>query len=166
MYTVPAYLMDIVDSHVRSSMMSGIRDRDTRPELLLRSGLQRLGYRHRLGTSYRWQGKLLPSRPDLVFPKYRTVIQVNGCFWHCHQCHLFRWPKTRQEFWKKKLWDNAKRDIRNSAGLKDLGWRVLTMWECAIKGNAKRPFAEVIQTAANWIQFSEGSAALDGYHSD
>ena len=162
MYTDQAHLMDKVDSRTRSRMMSGIRDRDTNPELLVRSGLQRLGFRHRLGTSYRWHGKLLPGRPDLVFPKYRAVIQVNGCFWHCHQCHLFKWPKTRQEFWEKKLEDNAKRDIRNINALEEQGWRVLTLWECAIKGKERGNPEQIIQEIEDWLVSEEAYHFIRG----
>lgn len=155
-------MMDNVDSQTRSRMMSGIRGKDTRPELLLRSGLHRLGFRHRLGTTYRWHGKLLPGRPDLVYPKYKAVIQVNGCFWHRHKCHLFKWPGTREEFWRKKLSDNAARDSRNNKELELLGWRVLVVWECAVKGRTRRNYTEVINTAANWLQFDTTSAEISG----
>lgn len=154
--------MDIVDSNTRSRMMSGIRGRDTKPELLLRSGLQRLGLRHRLGNKYRWQKQLLPGRPDLVYPKYRAVIQVNGCFWHRHDCHLFKWPQTRQEFWQQKLNGNAARDERNRLKLEQIGWRVLTVWECSLKGKTRREAEEVIRTAANWVQFGDQSALIEG----
>ena len=157
--------MDIVDRQTRSRMMSTIRGRDTGPEMLLRSGLQRLGLRHRLGDSYQWQGKLLPGRPDLVYPRYRAVIQVNGCFWHRHNCHLFNWPGTRREFWRQKLGENAERDARNCAKLEQMGWRVLTVWECSLKGKARRAPEEVVHTAANWVQFDRGSASIEGINS-
>ena len=154
--------MDIVDSQTRSRMMSGIRGQDTQPEMTLRTGLHRLGFRYRLGSAYRWRGKKLQGKPDLVFPKYRAVIQVNGCFWHRHDCHLFKWPTTRREFWREKLNANAKRDRRNQEALEELGWRVLTIWECALKGKTRRSTNEVIQTAANWIQFDTVSASIEG----
>jgi DNA mismatch endonuclease (patch repair protein) len=162
MCTVLAKMMDIVDSQTRSRMMSTIRGRDTRPEMLLRSGLQRLGLRHRLGDSYRWKGKLLPGRPDLVYPRYRAVIQANGCFWHRHNCHLFRWPGTRRDFWRQKLEENARRDARNIVKLEQMGWRVLTVWECSLKGKTRREMEEVLNTAANWVQFDCGSASIEG----
>ncbi|MEH6585214.1 MAG: very short patch repair endonuclease [Halioglobus sp.] len=154
--------MDNVDSQTRSRMMSGIKGRNTKPELILRSGLQRLGFRHRLGETYFRQGRLLPGRPDLVFPKYRAVIQVNGCFWHRHDCHLFKWPETRAGFWRKKLSDNAARDARNQIDLESDGWRVLTVWECALKGRSRRGLSEVINTAANWLQFDSLSSEISG----
>ena len=149
MCTVMADLMDIVDSQTRSRMMSGIRGRDTRPEMLLRRGLKWLGLRHRLGGSYRWQGKLLPGRPDLVYPRYRAVIQVNGCFWHRHNCHLFKWLGTRRQFWRQKLEESAQRDARNCAKLEQMGWRVLPGWECSLKEKTRRQTEEVAHTAAN-----------------
>lgn len=156
-------MADVVDIQTRSRMMAGIKGGDTRPEFLMRTGLQRLGFRHRLGRNYRWNGKLLPGRPDLVFPKYRAAIQVNGCFWHRHNCHLFKWPKTRHRFWKQKLEGNAARDAKNIAALEIMGWKVLTVWECALKGRHKRRLPEVIHTAAHWIQFGEDSAAIEGH---
>ena len=142
--------------------MAGIRGGDTRPEMLIRRGLFRMGFRHRLGKTYRYQGKLLPGRPDLVYPRYRAVIEVNGCFWHRHNCHLFKWPDTRREFWRQKLSENAARDARNREKLERMGWRVLTIWECALKGRSSRDYAEVINTAANWLQFDTASAEIRG----
>ena len=142
--------------------MSGIRGKNTKPEMLFRRGLQRLGFRHRLGSTYRYKGQLLPGRPDLVYPKYRAVIQVNGCFWHRHGCNLFKWPLTRRQFWHKKLSGNAERDTRNLALLEQHGWRVLTIWECALKGERRREYAEVIYTAANWLQFEASSSEMEG----
>ncbi|MFV8780907.1 very short patch repair endonuclease [Microbulbifer sp. SA54] len=154
--------MDIVDREKRSQMMAGIRGQDTRPEKIIRSGLHRLGLRHRLGSSYKWQGKRLPGRPDLVFPKYRAVIQVNGCFWHCHGCHLFKWPSSREAFWRKKLEGNAERDVRNLKNLEQCGWRVLTIWECALKGKTRAPSEEVIFFAADWIRSDAPSTSIGG----
>lgn len=136
--------------------MAGIGGKNTTPELLLRRELHALGFRYRL------HNPALPGKPDLAFAKYRAVIQVNGCFWHRHDCHLFRWPGSRRSFWEKKLNDNAERDQRNLADLEKLGWRVLTVWECALKGRTRRQLPEVIHTAANWVQFGEGSAVIEG----
>lgn len=156
-------MIDIVDSQTRSRMMAGIRGRDTKPELLLRRGLQQLGFRHRLGNKYLCHGRLLPGKPDLVYPKYMAVIQVNGCFWHKHDCHLFKWPATRRAFWQKKIGTTAIRDQQNEEALEHIGWRVLTVWECALKGKTHRNLSEVIHTAASWIQYGASSAELEGY---
>lgn len=108
-------------------MMSGIRGKNTKPEIIVRRLLHSLGYRFRL------HGKDLAGRPDIVLPKWRTVIFVNGCYWHGHgDCHLFRVPKTRKEFWVNKIVSNQLRDQRNHAALQDAGWKVLVVWECAV----------------------------------
>lgn len=120
-------MTDIVSSEKRSSMMSGIRGKDTKPEIIVRRLLHRLGYRFRL------HRKDLPGRPDIVLPKWRTVIFVNGCYWHGHKnCHLFRPPKTRTEFWTNKIKGNQARDRRNHAALRDAGWKIVVIWECAV----------------------------------
>lgn len=120
-------MADIVSPEKRSAMMSGIRGRDTKPEIIVRSLLHRLGYRFRL------HRKDLPGRPDIVLPKWHTVIFVNGCYWHGHDsCHLFRPPMTRTEFWSNKIEGNRARDQRNYTALQNSGWKVLIIWECAI----------------------------------
>ena len=107
--------------------MSGIRGKDTKPEILVRRLLHRLGYRFRLHC------KDLPGKPDIVLPKWHTVIFVNGCYWHGHEdCHLFRPPKTRTEFWTNKIEGNKTRDQRNYSALEVDGWKVVVIWECAV----------------------------------
>ena len=125
--------------------MAGIRARDTWPELVIRRGLHARGYRYRL------HDRKLPGRPDLVFPSRRAVILVHGCFWHGHDCHLFRWPASRAAFWRKKIGRNRKRDAATRMSLRDAGWRLLEIWECALKGRARRPADEVIALAAAWL---------------
>lgn len=129
-------------------MMAGIRGRDTKPELVLRRGLHQAGFRYRL------HAKGLPGKPDLVFPKYRAVIFAHGCFWHGHDCALFRWPSTRQNFWRDKITGNAKRDETVKARLLAEGWRVLTVWECAMRGPGRLPFGAVISQSASWLRSS------------
>ena len=120
-------MADIVSSEKRSAMMSGIRGKNTKPEIIVRRLLHRLGYRFRL------HRKDLLGRPDIVLPKWRTVIFVNGCYWHGHEdCHLFRAPKTRTEFWTNKIEGNQARDRRNYAALEAAGWKVLVIWECSV----------------------------------
>jgi DNA mismatch endonuclease, patch repair protein len=105
--------------------MAAIRDRNTRPEMRVRSLLHSLGYRFRL------HSKVLPGKPDIVLTKHKTIIFVHGCFWHCHDC---RWgavvPKTRADFWSNKRQGNVERDGKKKAALEALGWRVMTIWEC------------------------------------
>lgn len=126
-------------------MMAGIRGRDTKPELLIRSGLHRMGYRFRL------HGAKLPGRPDLVFAGRRAVIDVRGCFWHGHDCHLFRWPATRREFWRDKIAGNIARDGRNREALLNGGWRMAEVWECQLKGRERQPIEVVMDALSGFL---------------
>lgn len=119
-------------------MMAGIGPANTRPEMLVRRGLHALGWRYRL------HDRSLPGCPDLVFPSRRAVIFVNGCFWHGHHCHLFKWPKSRIEFWREKIVGNVRRDARRRRELESLGWRVADVWECTLKGRERMPLEQVI----------------------
>jgi len=133
--------MDVFTSQKRSEVMSRIRGRDTKPELALRSMLHRLGYRFTVNGPC---NKSLPGKPDLVLPKYRTVIFVHGCFWHGHEdCPHFRLPKTRRAWWKQKIEGNQARDLRNENALREAGWHVVTIWECARKTAAARRWLTV-----------------------
>ena len=107
--------------------MSHIRSKNSKPEELVRKYLFSKGFR------YRKNVKTLPGCPDIVLPKYKTVIFVNGCFWHKHDCPRFVWPSTNEEYWRPKIMGNAERDKRNLAELQQLGWTVLTVWECELK---------------------------------
>ena len=146
-------MADTVSPQVRSRMMSGIRGRNTKPELLLRSGLHRLGLRFGLHSK-------LPGRPDIVLPRHRVAIFFHGCFWHGHNCQLFRLPGTRQEFWLEKIEGNRRRDATANAALLQAGWRVATVRECAIRGQEKRPWPEICEVIAVWIR-SDRSASLN-----
>lgn len=126
-------------------MMSGIRGSDTQPELAVRKVLHARGFRYRL------HGKSLPGKPDLVFPKYNAVIFVHGCFWHMHQCHLFKWPSTRTEFWKEKISANHERDQKTIQALRQDGWRVLVIWECVLKGKFKMELSSLINEIEKWL---------------
>ena len=137
-------------------MMAGIRGRNTKPELVIRSVLHRRGFRFRL------HRRDLPGKPDLVFPKHRAVILIHGCFWHGHGCHLFRWPKTREDFWRGKINSNVARDRRQISALLDSGWRVATIWECALKGRHRLPVATVTETCAKWLESDENELGLGG----
>ena len=108
--------------------MSAIKGKNTKPEVLVRQHLHRLGYRFRL------HRKKLLGCPDIVLPKYKTVIFVNGCFWHRHEgCKYASTPSTNSEFWEKKFATNVERDARNYAALKEQGWNVIVIWECEVK---------------------------------
>lgn len=120
--------MDIVDPQTRSQMMAAIKGKNTSPELVVRRYLHSRGFRYRL------HRKELPGKPDLVFPKYRLVVFVHGCFWHRHEhCFYATSPATRKDFWRNKLDSNVARDRRQQAELIDSGWRVLVVWECGLK---------------------------------
>ena len=138
-------MVDVVDRATRSRMMAGITGKDTRPELLIRSGLHEQGFRYRL------HARDLPGRPDLVFRSRQSVIFVNGCFWHGHHCHLFKWPTTRRHWWRDKINGTRRRDREAISRLTDDGWRVLTIWECALKGRTRRNLDQVIGQAARWL---------------
>ena len=115
-------------SEKRSRNMSAIRSKNTKPEIAVRKLLHSLGYRFRL------HRKDLPGSPDIVLPKYKTVIFVHGCFWHRHQnCKYASTPKTRQEFWNKKFNENINRDKINQENLSSKGWKIIIVWECEIK---------------------------------
>ena len=137
---------DIVTPEVRSRMMAGIRATNTKPELMLRRGLHAMGFRFRLH-----DGKL-PGRPDLVFPRYNAVLFAHGCFWHGHDCHLFKWPSTRPEFWQEKIDRNRSVDARSEAALAEAGWRQAIVWECALKGRTRLPLEDVIAACAEWLR--------------
>lgn len=146
-------MSDIVSPSTRSRMMANIRSRDTSPELLMRCLLQRRGFRYRLHV------RDLPGRPDMVFPARRAVILIHGCFWHGHGCHLFKWPASRQEFWQKKIESNMKRDETSARLLTENGWRILTVWECAIKGRWRMAGEEIEAITAEWL--ARGSSHLE-----
>lgn len=121
-------MSDIFSSRKRSQIMSNISGKNTKPEIIIRKITHRLGYRFRL------HGKDLPGKPDIVFPKYKKVIFVNGCFWHGHiKCSRSKLPATRKKFWKDKIEGNKKRDKANKIKLKKLGWDYLVIWQCQIK---------------------------------
>lgn len=147
---------DVVDAATRSRMMSGIRGKDTKPELVVRRGLHALGFRYRL------HDRRLPGKPDVVLPRWRAAIQINGCFWHGHDCALFRWPGTRQEFWRSKIGRNVERDREVEAALDRAGWRVLTVWECALKGPARIGADAVVNGAADWLRSDARTGEIRG----
>ena len=127
-------------------MMSGIRATNTKPELQIRKALHALGFRYRL------HAKDIPGNPDLVLPRYRAVIFINGCFWHGHDCPLYKVPDTRREFWEAKIDRNRKRDQEVHTLLEKAGWRYLTVWECALRGREKLGLEETVDLIAQWLR--------------
>ena len=140
-------MADVVSPEKRSQMMAGIRGQDTKPEITIRSLLFAKGYRFRL------RRKDLPGKPDIVLPKHNAAIFVHGCFWHGHaQCNLFRMPKSKKEFWSKKISGNIVRDEIAIAKLLEDGWRVCTVWECALKGRSRLKEEKVTKALICWIE--------------
>lgn len=135
--------------------MSGIRGKNTKPEMMIRRGLHARGFRYRLHCR-------LPGKPDICLPKYRAVVFVHGCFWHGHDCHLFKWPSTRPEFWREKIGRNRAVDERALAALHSDGWRVATIWECAMKGTQRRAEADLIDYCEQWLHSDSESLVLRG----
>lgn len=124
--------MDVHDSKTRSYNMSRIKGKNTKPEETVRKYLFSQGFR------YRKNDKRLPGKPDIVLPKYKTIIFVNGCFWHKHEgCRYFAWPQNNAEFWKEKIESNVVRDKKQYEELQDAGWRVIIVWECELKKKRK-----------------------------
>lgn len=121
-------MVDVVDKATRSRMMSGIRGRNTKPEVALRKAL------HRLGLRFLLHDARLPGRPDIVLPKFRAVVQVHGCFWHRHPgCRYATSPASNRAFWTAKFQANVERDRATLGALQTLGWRTAVIWECSIR---------------------------------
>nr|WP_264753988.1 very short patch repair endonuclease [Marinobacter sp. ANT_B65] len=137
--------------------MSGIRGKNTKPELMIRRGL------HACGIRFRLHRKDLPGSPDIVLPRYRAVVLINGCFWHGHDCRLFKWPKTRPEFWQNKIIGNIRRDERKLTALKKLGWRVCILWECEVKTAGEERRQAVVAQIVDWLR--SDSPEIDIPHS-
>ncbi len=148
-------MTDIVDSKTRSRMMSGIQGKNTKPEVLIRSLLHRKGFRFRI------HEKKLPGKPDIVLKKYQAVIFVHGCFWHRHLCHLFKWPKTRPDFWRNKINRNVINDQKNIQALTSSGWRICIVWECSIKGIHKNIQA-TISSLDKWLKSEKQFMEIKG----
>jgi len=148
-------MTDVVDKKTRSRMMSGIKGKNTKPEILIRSLLHKCGFRFRIHDSN------LPGKPDIVLKKYRAVVFIHGCFWHRHECHLFKWPKTRPEFWKNKINRNHENDIKALHELEALGWRVCIIWECAVKG-ADKDLEKITSQLASWLNSENDFLEITG----
>jgi DNA mismatch endonuclease (patch repair protein) len=142
-------MTDILSSHDRSLLMAKVQGRDTKPELILRSALHRLGFRYSLNN------RQLKGKPDIVFTKFRTVIFVHGCFWHCHEgCSKASIPKSNHSFWKDKLKKNVERDLKNKSILEEQGWNVIVVWECEL-------YSDTIATIERVIDRLTQSGAAD-----
>lgn len=137
------FMVDNLTPEQRSYNMSRIRSKNTVPEEKVRKFLFAQGFR------YRKNVRKLPGCPDIVLPKYKTVVFVQGCFWHMHDCGKFRWPASNQDFWRQKIQRNVERDILNKERLQSLGWKVLTVWECEL---GKKNFEETMKRLSHEIR--------------
>lgn len=147
-------MADSMTKEQRHRCMSHIRGRDTKPELLVRRFLWRHGFRYRL------YDKRLPGRPDIIMRKWRTVIFVNGCFWHGHDCDKFRLPKTNSEFWQNKVDTNRRRDQLNIQRLGLMGFRVITIWECELtKARREQTLDSLLYTLSEIVLQDSGAPA-------
>ena len=135
-------------------MMAGIRGKNTRPEMVVRRGLFARGFRFRL------HARTLPGKPDIVLPKYRAAVFVSGCFWHGHDCPLFRWPATNEAFWRDKIGRNIARDVERRDQLVTLGWRVATVWECSLRQKTPAAVEQALDELASWLR-SEARGTYD-----
>src|SRR3546814_191591 len=149
-------MADVVSIDVRSRMMSGIRSTNTKPEMILRRGLHAAGFRFRL------HDRRLPGKPDLVFPRYSAVLFAHGCFWHGHNCHLFRLPATRTDFWAAKIDRNRQVDQRSEEALRTLSIRTGIVWECSLKGRTRLPLDTVLGSCAEWLRSNETTLEIRG----
>ena len=150
--------MDVLTAAQRQLNMARVRGRDTKPEWQVRRDLHRAGFRYRLHI------RALPGRPDLALPRHRTVIFVHGCFWHGHSCRAANLPATRTDFWRAKIDGNRARDVASTKALIQSGWRVFTVWECALRGRARQPLGVLVERLTAWLRSGElrgELAALD-----
>lgn len=145
---------DVLTPAQRRLNMSRIRGKDTKPEMLVRRGL------HARGLRFRVHRKDLPGCPDLVFPRFHSVVFVHGCFWHGHECPMFKIPSTRAAFWRRKIDQNIKRDQAAQATLIRDQWRVLTVWECALRGPGRRSVDSVLNEISRWLDPNDPADAM------
>lgn len=138
-------MTDVHTTETRSRNMAAIKGKNTKPEILVRRSLHQAGFRYRL------HAENLPGKPDLVFPRYKAVIFIQGCFWHQHQCTMFHWPKSRTEWWVKKITANRAHDEAVQDKLREMGWRVMLVWECALKGKSRYKPEQWLKQISLWL---------------
>jgi DNA mismatch endonuclease, patch repair protein len=147
---------DMFSPEERSALMSRIRGKNTNPEVRLRKALFALGLRYRLHSTK------LPGKPDIVFTRHRAAVFVNGCFWHGHDCHLFKWPRSNSAFWRTKIAGNKRRDGAVKRQLGGVGWRTMTVWECSIRKASPQRFASVAKDIRRWLLTRSRESSLMG----
>lgn len=138
-------MVDIVDIETRKRMMSGIKNKHTKIEIIVRKSLFAKGFRYRINDTN------LPGKPDLVLPKHNAIIFIHGCFWHKHSCSLFRLPSSNQEFWHAKIDGNVARDIKTVNQLTATGWRIAVVWECSLRGKKSLGIKSVSNQLETWL---------------
>lgn len=136
--------------------MARIKGKNTKPELVIRHAL------HARGLRYLLHDRRLPGRPDLVFPRYKAAVFVHGCFWHGHDCELFRVPGTRPDFWKEKIGRNRIRDGKTMEAIHERGWRTLVIWECSMRGTGKLALDETVDAIVDWVRSGAPSTVIRG----
>jgi len=150
-------MIDVVSSATRSRMMAGISGKNTKPELTVRKGLHSLGFRYSLHASN------LAGKLDLFLKKHNVCIFVHGCFWHAHDCKLFKMPQSRTEFWKSKFEQNTVRDKCNLNELLTAGYRVAVVWECSLKNKSPEEISQVVERLGSWIRDLSSAQLLELY---
>ncbi|MCW6030889.1 very short patch repair endonuclease [Pantoea sp. JK] len=148
-------MADVHSQAIRSKNMRAIRNQDTAIEQRIALILKDRGF------SYRVQDKALPGRPDFVLPAEKAIIFVHGCFWHRHHCYLFKMPATRTEFWSGKINSNVERDRRYVEQLREGGWKVLIVWECALRGKLQLEDSALIERLEEWLLAATDSSEID-----
>ncbi|WP_345829276.1 DNA mismatch endonuclease Vsr [Pantoea sp. BRR-3P] len=148
-------MADVHSQAIRSKNMRAIRNKDTAIEQRIALILKDRGF------TYRVQDKALPGRPDFVLPAERAIIFVHGCFWHRHHCYLFKMPATRSEFWSGKINSNVERDRRYIQQLREGGWKVLIVWECALRGKLQLEDGALIERLEEWLLAVDDSSEID-----
>ena len=149
-------MTDVFSKEKRSEIMSKIRSKDTKPEMIIRKNLHGMGYRYRLHI------KDLPGKPDIYLPKYKTVIEVMGCFWHGHNCHLGSSPNSNKDYWVNKITRNKERDLLNKKLILEKGLDLLVVWECSIMGKTSRELGNLLGEIESFITDSRNYHEIQG----
>ncbi|RUM92356.1 MAG: very short patch repair endonuclease [Thiomicrospira sp.] len=147
-------MTDTVNQQTRSKIMSQVKNKNTNIEIIVRKALFAKGFRYKIND------KKLPGSPDIVLPKYRAVIFVNGCFWHGHHCPKGKPPKSNIKYWKDKIIKNQQRDEININQLLNQGWKVAIVWECTLKGKSAFPMKKILLTLENWLKVGSGKIEI------
>lgn len=153
----PQVMADRLTAEQRRLNMSRVRSKDTSPELTVRRLLHSLGFRFRL------HRRDLPGTPDIVLPRHRLAVFVHGCFWHGHDCPMFRMPATRTEFWRTKIDVNRRRDAAARSRLLSIGWRTLCVWECAVRGSGRFPNNDLALEITAFLSGGQKKGEITGY---